>query len=291
MALLGPAIAFALVGLSLQAGGADAAGTPSGSGDPLTGLVPAPRVAVDDRGLLYADDCMMSGEETVSGRCVYGDPGSRRRVVVFGDSRAMQYFDPLEPIARNRSWRLVGLVKGNCVVAQVKYEQYCDDWRENSLKRIERERPDLVIVGSATKHMYRVRLGSKQLGRAASQRFLVRGFAATLRRLKATGAKVLVIRDQSLAPFSPPDCLLEFPADFGTCAYPAAPRLPLAFDLRGAKLAGVRTIDPQPLFCPGGLCQPVVGNTVVFRDTYHLSATFARTLKPWLAARLPRVPD
>jgi hypothetical protein len=257
--------------------------------DPLAGLVPAPQVAEQDRGMLHADGCMMWGEETVSGRCVYGNPASRRRVVVFGDSRAMQYFDPLEPVARNRSWRLVGLIKGNCVVAQVRYEKYCDAWRENALRRIERERPDLVIVGSATKHMYRVKRGSKQLGRAASQPFLIRGFAATLRRLKATGAKVLVIRDQSLAPFSPPVCLLEVPADFDACAYRAVPRLPLAFELRGARLAGVRTIDPQPLFCPAGTCAPVVGNKVVFRDTYHLSATFARTLRPWLVRRLPPV--
>jgi hypothetical protein len=266
--------------------------------DPLAGLVPAPQVAEGDRGRLYADGCMMWGEETVSGRCVYGNPRSRRRVVIFGDSRAMQYFDPLEPVARNRSWRLVGLIKGNCVVAQVRFERYCDAWRENSLRRIERARPDLVIVGSATKGMYRVKRGSKQLGSVRSQPYLVRGFAATLRRLKATGAKVLVIRDQSLAPFSPPVCLVDmqntgfsFPGvGFDACSYRAASRAPRAFDLRGARRARVRTIDPQPLFCPGGLCSPVIGNTVVFRDTYHLSATYARTLTGWLARRLPPVP-
>jgi hypothetical protein len=30
-----------------------------------------------------------------------------------------------------------------------------------------------------------------------------------------------------------------------------------------------------------------MGHTLVYRDTYHLSATFARTLAPWLLRELP----
>ena len=283
-ALLGLVLSLVLLGASIDAEEASSA-------DPLAALMPSPQFAELDRGRLFKDGCMAWAEDTASGPCVYGKKNSKRRVVVFGDSRAMQYFDPLEPVARKRSWRLVGLTRGNCLVAQVKYERYCDAWRENSLRRIEKEKPDLVIVGSATKGMYRVTRGSVKLGRAASQPHLVRGFASTLRRLKKTGARVLVIRDQSLAPFSPPACLVESPSNFDACAYPAAPRLPRAFDLEGARLAGVRSIDPQPIFCPNGLCLPVIGGKVVFRDNYHLSATFARTLKSWLLSRLPPVRD
>jgi len=239
--------------------------------------------------MLHADGCMAWAEDTTSGRCTYGNLASDRRVVVFGDSRAMQYFDPLEPAAVRRDWRLVGLVRGNCLVAQVRYEKYCDIWRENSLRRIEREKPDLVIVGSATKSMYRVTRDTRQMRRSASQPLIVRGFASTLRRLRATGARLLVIRDQSLAPFSPPVCLVEGPASFDECAYRAGPRLPKAFDLKGALRAGVRTIDPQPVFCPAGICAPALNGTVVFRDSYHLSATFARTMRNWLVSRLPPV--
>lgn len=267
------------------------AADPAAAGDPLAGLRPSPGVAVSDKGVLTADGCMAQAQQVYSKRCVYGVPGSRQRVVVFGDSRALQYFDPLVPVAMNRSWRLVGLTRGNCPVAQVSYETYCDAWRENSLQRIERERPDLVIVANATKSMYRVTTETGQLTRAESQSYLVTGFASTLRRIRATGAAVVVIRDQSLAPFVPADCLLASPQDFSACSFPAAPRLPRAFELRGAQRVGVRTIDPQSLFCPGGTCQPVIDGRVVFRDSYHLSATYARTLRPWLVERLPRLRD
>jgi hypothetical protein len=264
---------------------------PAAAAAGLTGVKPAVQVADRDMGRLYRDGCMAWAEVTVSPRCLYGDTASRKRVTIFGDSRAMQYFDPLEPVARKRGWRLLGLVRGNCLVAEVEYERYCDRWRENSLRRIERERPDLVIVGSATKGMYRVTRGGVQLSRSASQPFLVRGFASTLRRLKATGAKVIVIRDQTLAPFSPPECLLDPGGTVDSCTYPVAYRLPRAFELRAARRVGVRTIDPEPVFCPDGQCRPVRGRILVFRDRYHLSATFARTMRSWLMARLPAVRD
>jgi len=34
----------------------------------------------------------------------------------------------------------------------------------------------------------------------------------------------------------------------------------------------------------------VMGNALVYRDSYHLSATFARTLAPWVQRRLPDIP-
>jgi hypothetical protein len=57
----------------------------------------------------------------------------------------------------------------------------------------------------------------------------------------------------------------------------------------------VTIIDPIDVLCPrphgGGrrLCAPVIGNVLVYRDTYHMSATFAATLADWLEGRLPRV--
>ena len=55
----------------------------------------------------------------------------------------------------------------------------------------------------------------------------------------------------------------------------------------------VKVIDPMDILCPkterGRRCPAVVGNALVYRDTYHVSATYARTLVDWLAPRLPGV--
>jgi hypothetical protein len=48
----------------------------------------------------------------------------------------------------------------------------------------------------------------------------------------------------------------------------------------------VRLIDPIRVLCPRRRCPSVMGRVLVYRDTYHMSATFARTLTPWLARKL-----
>jgi SGNH domain (fused to AT3 domains) len=106
---------------------------------------------------------------------------------------------------------------------------------------------------------------------------------------------LVVIRDQARTPFGVTECVSEHPDDLRRCAF--APHRPVrnAFDARGARMAGrdVKVIDPMLLLCPrdgpGRVCPAVVGDVLVYRDTYHLSATFAGTIGDWLAPRLPDV--
>jgi hypothetical protein len=114
----------------------------------------------------------------------------------------------------------------------------------------------------------------------------------TIRDIKATGAEVIVIRDQKVAPFKPPACVAEQLKDLGECAYPfeSAERLPRAFELVAARRTGVRTIDPTRVFCSQGECPAVIGEAIVNLDRYHVSATFARTMAPWFERQLPQIP-
>jgi hypothetical protein len=51
----------------------------------------------------------------------------------------------------------------------------------------------------------------------------------------------------------------------------------------------VRVIDAADRFCLGRLCPAVIGNVLVYRQTGHITATYAATLAPWLERRLPAV--
>jgi hypothetical protein len=113
----------------------------------------------------------------------------------------------------------------------------------------------------------------------------------TLRRLRATDAKVVVLRDQGKVPFEPVDCVSQHRNSLDECAF--RPRRPAsqAFDARAARrVEGVRLIDPLPYLCRQGRdrCPAVIGNVLVYRNTYHVSATFSKTLAPWLGRVLPR---
>jgi peptidoglycan/LPS O-acetylase OafA/YrhL len=250
---------------------------------------PHPRAVAEDRGRLYEDGCVISGERTESGRCVYGEEPSGKTVVLLGDSHALQYFPALRKLADRHRWRLVGLVRSGCVVADVDYRPLCNEWRRKALLRIRRlERPALIVISTATASRYKAVSAGTRLDRAASEPLLEAGFVRTLLTLRGTGAKMAVIRDQPMAPNEPAECVAESLNRLDRCAFDARRREAWAFDARAAtRVRGVRLIDPLPVLCPRRRCPAVIGNVIVYRDTYHLSATFARTLASWLDRELP----
>ncbi|MBB4660702.1 SGNH hydrolase domain-containing protein [Conexibacter arvalis] len=252
---------------------------------------PTPRDAKDDKGKMFADGCLTERSRMTSRRCVYGVEKSATTVVLFGDSHAMQYFPALERLALDRGWRLVGLTRAGCPIADVSYLDGCDAWRENTLRRIERqERPALVVTSSSTADRIRVRRDGKRLSRADSQPLLIAGYARTLRRLRRTGAEVVVLRDQIKTSFNPPDCVATHPRDLRRCAFERRRIAGNGFDAAGARrVRGVRVLDPLNVLCRGRRCPSVIGDALVYRDEYHLSATFAATLAPWLERRLPKL--
>ncbi len=251
---------------------------------------PNPADAASDKGALWDDGCVLLHEETESGPCTYGAKSSPTTVVAFGDSHALEWFAPLLKMARRHRWRLVGLVRAGCVVGDVQYERACDVWRRNAMRRIVREeRPDMVVISNSTGGRYQVVRGGRRLDRRRSEPFLIAGFARTLRRLKRNGAKVVVIRDQALAPFEPPDCVSQNLHELSKCTFPSRRKRWHAFDaLAAARVRGVKLIDPARVLCPRHRCPSVMGRVLVYRNTYHLTATFARTLVPWLEHELPK---
>ena len=255
-------------------------------------ISPNPLDARADKPRSFYEDCMAWGNETSQPPCVYGNPGSKKTVVLFGDSRAQQYFPPLEKIALERNWRLVVLVRGNCFPAMVYgYEEFCDRWKRNMVRRIlSQEKPQMVILGSATKRSYTLTRKGKELSREQSQPYLIRGMVRTIRTMKSIGAKVVVLRDQSMAPTPPAPCIAENPDNLGLCAFQPRDRRSRAFEMRAARETGVRIVDPQPLFCSLWTCPAVIGDVVVFLDNYHLTATYAATMKPWLEGQIPNIP-
>ena len=264
-------------------------------------LRPAPPDAGKDRGRLYDDGCLVDPVDTRSGECTYGDPDSKRTVVLFGDSHAMQYFPAIEPIAEKRKWRFVGLTKAGCppIDASVwnpklnRDYRECLDWREYTLRRIENEeRPDLVIVSAAG--YYNATEGGEKIGDKRRNREVLReGYVAILERLRATGARVVMIKDLPHAPHDMPDCVAQSLDRLDECAFDKSEaRNTGGFDARAAgQVEGVELVDVDPVICPDDICRAVIGNAITYRGTNHLTATFTRTLAPWFEHQLPKLED
>ena len=188
-------------------------------------------------------------------------------MVIFGDSRALQYFAGLEPIAIKRGWKLVVLTRGECAVADVEMDPRCESWREDTLRRIETEEdPDLVVVGTAGQ----VCLAA---GVAREPALLTDGMTRTLERLQQTGPEVVVMQDQSAAPYrlpeTPGDCIAENADDLSECAWKPAERASHAYEVMAAERVGAPTIDTQTHVCRPHLCPLVMGDVAVLKDGYH----------------------
>ena len=255
----------------------------------VAALRPEPREAKDDRGTLFEDGCFVLQDEDSSPPCVYGNPRSPKTVVLFGNSHAMHWFPALERIAERRNWRLVALTRAGCAIGDVNFAPRCDAWREETLRRIEDdERPQMVVVATSTSMSLGVVVAGRRLSPQASVPHYRRGLESTLRRLRATGARVVVIKDLPRSPHDVPDCVSRQPKRVDLCAFRHHQPRDRAFDEQStAAVDGADPIDPAPVVCPDDVCPAVMGSALVYRDDNHFTATFARTLSGWLDENLP----
>jgi hypothetical protein len=258
------------------------------------GVRPSPADASADRGPIVSDGCMVGKTGTHSSKCLYGDRKGKWTLVLFGDSHAMQYFDPLELLAKAHHWRLLVLNKRECTPGEVtirntatglKYRQ-CDVWRRREMRRIERLGRQATVVISGDTAYTADRHGHALAGKANAAA-MEAGYIATLSRIRRAGLGTIVIKDMPESPRSIPACVEKNPQHLRACAFHRSHDANREFDARAtAAVPGTSLIDLTPEVCPHDLCRAVIGDALVFRDKAHLTATFARTLSPWIASGL-----
>lgn len=117
-----------------------------------------------------------------------------------------------------------------------------------------------------------------------------------MRRLAASGAPVVVLRDTPRPGFDVPTCLSRALARatsgreaLATCSAPRSVALQEAAaraERVAARAVGARVVDLTDRICGPRLCDPVVDGVVVYRDWNHLTVDFAERLTQELAGRL-----
>jgi peptidoglycan/LPS O-acetylase OafA/YrhL len=250
--------------------------------------------AARDRAVVWDNGCHVDVPVTEApDGCVFGDPNSTTTVVLFGDSHAAQWFPALDLIAQQNHWRLVSLSKSSCSAADLPlwhdtlkrpYTE-CEAFHRSAIARITALRPALVVIGSSFN--YRPAYPEADEGKQWKT-----AWDRTFSELTATGSKVAAIADTPYMSQSVPECLgkPENQKHATNC------RRSLHSALRGpvqrkvflsyATSGPARIIDPIRWFCTDA-CPTVVGNTLVYRDSNHMTTTYSKALAPLLAAALP----
>ncbi|VXC52181.1 Peptidoglycan/LPS O-acetylase OafA/YrhL, contains acyltransferase and SGNH-hydrolase domains [Nocardioides sp. AX2bis] len=266
----------------------DRAGAPVSRADSIT---PDPLVALRDN---VGDECVKRLDDVSPEPCVTGDVDSSIEVALVGDSHAAQWAAPLTAIAREREWRLSIYAKQNCTYATgitVAYDArpypQCTTWSGNVASALASDPPDLVILSD----VFRKIVDPEQLSYEASFEPLRESYETSWGSFLESGANVVVLKDTPRPGIDVPACVSEHPDDLTACAVsrPEAMRDGTPLEAAAKSLPRVEFINLENAVCPTRECSPVIGDALVYRDSNHLTSTYALTLAPRLYAALPKL--
>ena len=223
--------------------------------------------------------------------CAFGPEDAKHTAVLMGDSIGAQWFPAVAEVFNRPGWRLLVLTKSSCpMVDQTIFypligRDYveCTTWRTHALQQVAAWRPDIVILGSAATY------GLDQSG-------WVEGTARLLKVIDAAVGHIYILRGTPDLPFDGPSCLSSkswlpwLHARGSTCMAPS-------YSLHGhhvyqwlqqasQRFDNVTVLNLNDEVCPAGECAAEQNGKVVFRDSQHMTGTFAASLAPQLASRL-----
>jgi|KBSSwiStaDraftv2_1062776.scaffolds.fasta_scaffold09640_5 peptidoglycan/LPS O-acetylase OafA/YrhL len=244
--------------------------------------------AVDDIANMPRQQCVSLGETADVKTCIFGDKSSPTNIVLFGDSHAIQWFNPLRRMAEAHGWQLTTMVKSGCPSIDIRspgpsarFTSTCDSWRAEAIRQIVALYPSVVFLGNSNRS-------------SVSFEDWRNGTRRTLEALTAAGLQVAFMRDTPRFAFDVPTCLARsirnswYPRSSCEMNLSAALR-PAFFEAEKAgadALQNVHFIDLTDQFCQKDVCWSAKEGEVMYRDDSHLTGKFADLLMPVLEAKL-----
>jgi peptidoglycan/LPS O-acetylase OafA/YrhL len=258
--------------------------------------------AAHDSRTLFNAHCLAPAGVSRIKECEYGDRGSSRTVILFGDSHAEHWFPALDAIAKDKHWRLLTLLKASCPVARVEVynvvlkreDTECYQWREAALAKIVQQTPYLIILSEKNAVVVNQSLLMKgNVSHKIAPNKWEEGLHSTVSYLDSYGVKTLVIADVPRAPLDIPTCLSRAAAhSWG--ARNCVIRRDLALNLDAVQaensavkgIPGAKLVDFADKFCSGAICETTVRGEIVYRDSNHMTSTFAKGFAPLLEQQI-----
>jgi len=227
--------------------------------------------------------------------CPVGDTTASRTIVLWGDSHIGMWMRPLVQLAKERGYRIVTFTKASCIPVD-ELEWYrgrpypqCTQFRSWALAQIARIKPEHVIISGYLGTPLVDASGTKPVPSGQDTERFAAGARRMLSRLhsRLPDTHVTVLSDVSVLEQDAGTCLGSRKATMGTCVRPMSSAIAgRNGGWRSAAAAtGAHFLDLTPYFC-AETCPVVVGNTIVYRDSNHITSTYALRLKPVLGKEL-----
>ena len=244
------------------------------------------------------DGCQASTGVTEPTVCEYAPEQPERFVVLVGDSHAMMYMPALRPIAAERGWRLVTLVKSACVPVlgvhnstqgEIDGGDSCRQWRRNALAWLAANPPDAIILAHSDNYEL-VDAGGRLIAPRRRPQVWAEGMRRTLAALPDR-SQVLVVGDVPSNSENPVICLRKHLGNLSACETPreAPSARPIEAAIRvAARNRGARFGTIYDRVCSYDPCPLVQGEILMWRDSSHLTRTIVEQLTPSIREMLAR---
>jgi peptidoglycan/LPS O-acetylase OafA/YrhL len=235
-----------------------------------------------DLPLIYQMPCDAWYQHAKVEPCVFGPEDAPNTAVLLADSIGAQWFSAWASIFSPPEWRFVVLTKSACAMVDEDYfyprigkiYDVCRKWREDALKRVASFKPKVVLVGSAATY-----------GFTPTQ--WVEGSRRVLEPLSAIAERVIVVSGTPVLGFDGPSCIaralqagnkLSSDDCIGTVSTDKYQEVAAYLSQAASDFENVQILNPVEWVCPNGRCRAVLPTGIpVFRDSQHLTDTFARS--------------
>jgi hypothetical protein len=257
-------------------------------------LTPSPTAATLDRSSAYdapsGTSCFAVLPDFQLRTCEFGDHEADTKVALIGNSHAAQWLPAIELIAAQEDWHVTSYLASQCALADVRQgfkpaasSKACVHWGRDVVEQVAEGGFDLVIMSN------KISRGVPGLDAAATALRFQDGYADVLRPLQQAGLPVIGIRDTPSPAFDVPACLAANADDYTVCDGTRAgwlPAEPLVEAVAALQPSQLTVVDLTDYICHGETCSAAVGGVPVYFDVSHLTATYAKTLAPYLRAEI-----
>lgn len=256
--------------------------------DPDAELLLSPALAKTDKSAAYTDGCWSGEPFDKKPTCSYGS--GETKVALVGNSHAGHWLPALQQMADARDWTITTYLVSRCnpTDAMLKFDAEmksigCHEygnWVQEQTGDgqydliITSERQSVPVVGETFK---------------STEKAAIAGYRSYLESWSDQSTPILIIRD---TPYpgntlkNIPDCVSVAKDANAECSGTRDSWTwmdPLVSAAREMDRKNVHVLDPTEYFCPTDVCPAVIGDTVVYFDASHITATYAQSLAPLLS--------
>lgn len=249
--------------------------------------------AVVDVPVIYQHGCDDWYHSDVLKPCIYGKEDAPKTALLLGDSIGAQWFPALTTMLDPEQWRIVVLTKSSCPMVDAPFfysrigRDYteCSTWRNRAIAWLQKNPVQRVFVGGTASSDFTPEQWEQ-------------GTRRILNQLAPHTEAIYVIEANPTLAFDGPGCLRQRSAEQCQGIPASQPRYPeVARYLQQAiaQQPKAHWLETGSFVCPDDRCQALRNingkETVIFRDSQHLTASFVAMAAKHFLRQIEGRPD